>query len=153
MRQLLNNACNGCITFSARAIKRFKKRPLDTTIELLDAFPPNPATAAVSGVKMGVGIVGVVGIAAKGNRSLIGLTKHGLNQKINRKVRSTDVLDALKRPLDVNRVKLDNLGRPSQRFVGPKAEVVMNPNTGKIISVNPTSTRKSTNLQKRNLTE
>lgn len=120
-------------------------------MEVLGAVPPNVATATASGgIKMGIGIVGVVGVAAKSNRSLIGLTKHGLNQKINRKVRSTDVLDALKRPLDVNRVKLDNLGRPSQRFVGPKAEVVMNPNTGKIISVNPTSTRKSTNLQKRN---
>lgn len=40
----------------------------------------------------------------------------------------------------------DELGRKSQRFIGKSAEVVVNPETAKIISVNPTSTKKSAKL-------
>ena len=32
--------------------------------------------------------------------------------------------------------------RPSQRFIGQKAEVVINPETNQVVSVNPTSTKK-----------
>lgn len=40
----------------------------------------------------------------------------------------------------------DNLGRQSQRFIGKTAEVVVNPTTGKIISINPTSSSKAAKL-------
>ncbi|MCC3304875.1 RHS repeat-associated core domain-containing protein [Sneathiella sp. HT1-7] len=73
-------------------------------------------------------------------------TKHGLNQKINRGVKSVDELDALKNPLTKGPIRYDSMGRPSQRYVGQKAEVVINPNTNKVISVNPTSTKKATRL-------
>jgi len=73
-------------------------------------------------------------------------TKHGLNQKINRGVKSVDELDALKNPLTKGPTKYDSMGRPSQRYVGKKAEVVINPNTNKIVSVNPTSSRKAARL-------
>lgn len=76
-------------------------------------------------------------------------TTHGVNDKINRGVRSADELDALKNPLDVRPVKVDELGRPSQRYVGRKAEVVVNPETGAIVSVNPTSTKKAERLLRR----
>ena len=46
-------------------------------------------------------------------------------------------------------IKFDNLGRPSQRVVGQKAEVVRNPDNGKIVSVNPTSTKKAERLLRR----
>ena len=87
-----------------------------------------------------------VGGAPKATRSGIGVTEHGVQQKINRGVRSADELDALKNPLQVKPVKVDSLGRPSQRSIGRKAEVVTNPETGKIISVNPTSTKKAERL-------
>jgi hypothetical protein len=38
-------------------------------------------------------------------------------------------LDALASPLKIEEVKIDNLGRPSQRFIGQKAEVAINPET------------------------
>jgi YD repeat-containing protein len=38
------------------------------------------------------------------------------------------------------------LGRQSQRFIGREAEVVLNPQTGQIISVNPTSSAKAARL-------
>ncbi len=87
---------------------------------------------------------------AKGQTgSRIGVTRHGVNQKINRGVRSVDELDAIKNPLDTRPVKIDELGRSSQRLVGRNAEVVRNPRTGEIISVNPTSTKKAQRLLRR----
>jgi RHS repeat-associated protein len=77
-------------------------------------------------------------------------TKHSLNQKINRKVKTSDELDAIRNPLDKRPVKYDSQGRPSQRNVGEKAEVVINPETNKIVSVNPTSSKKSARLKRRN---
>ena len=38
------------------------------------------------------------------------------------------------------------MGRQSQRFIGENAEVVVNPNNGKIISVNLTSSAKARQL-------
>ena len=52
------------------------------------------------------------------------------------------ILDAISSPLKVEEVKIDKLGRPSQRLIGQKAEVVINPETQQIVSVNPTSTKK-----------
>ena len=75
--------------------------------------------------------------------SFEGFTKHGLNQKITRQVKSSDALDAARNPLKVTDVKLDHLGRPSQRVVGEKATLAINPNTGKASSVNPTSTKRA----------
>lgn len=71
-----------------------------------------------------------------------------MDQKINRGVRSADELDALKNPLKKGDIKVDAQGRPSQRFVGEKAETVINPETKKIISVNPTSTKKAQRLKR-----
>ena len=52
------------------------------------------------------------------------------------------ILDALKKPLRIKDIKIDSFGRPSQRFIGKYAEIVVNPNIGKIISANPTSKEK-----------
>lgn len=76
-------------------------------------------------------------------------TKHSLNQKINRQVKSKDELDAIRNPLDVGPIKIDSKGRPSQRFVGEKAEVAINPETGKAVSINPTSSKKAARLKRR----
>jgi hypothetical protein len=92
-------------------------------------------------------------VISKGKTSNgISVTRHGVNQKINRNVRSADELDAIKNPLDTRPIKTDALGRPSQRTIGRSAEVVRNPETGTIISVNPTSTKKAERLL-RNLEE
>lgn len=64
-------------------------------------------------------------------------------------VQPDSILDALKNPLKINNVVTDNLGRNSQRFIGKSAEVVINPDTGKIISVNPTSSSKAAKLTQR----
>ena len=49
-------------------------------------------------------------------------------------------------PLKIEPIKVDHIGRPSQRFIGEKAEVVLNPETQQIVFVNPTSTKKAEKL-------
>jgi hypothetical protein len=56
------------------------------------------------------------------------------------------IVDAVKNPLQVREVVTDQLGRESQRFIGREAEVVINPQTGNVISVNPTSSAKAARL-------
>lgn len=46
----------------------------------------------------------------------------------------------------INNVATDSMGRQSQRFIGRTAEVVVNPETGRIISINPTSSSKAAKL-------
>ena len=91
-----------------------------------------------------------VGKSARGaliaTESGISVTFHSVQQKINRGIRSADELDAIKNPLQVKPVRLDEHGRPSQRSIGSRAEVVRNPDTGQIVTVNPTSTRKAQKL-------
>lgn len=67
---------------------------------------------------------------------------------LERGVNSGAVLDALKNPLKIGRVVIDQLGRQSQRFIGRYCEVVVNPETGKIVSINPTSSAKAARLLK-----
>ena len=78
-----------------------------------------------------------------------GFTKHAVDRAIERNVKPVAILDAIKNPLKTGNVLIDKLDRPSQRYVGKTAEVVINPTTGKIISVNPTSTKKAEKLIKK----
>ena len=127
-----------------------------------DFNPNNPAALidvtletlfGIGGI--GRGIVGKVGVRTVGGNinktsiitkngiEITNFTKHGLERAINRNVKPDSILDALKNPLKIKDVKVDILGRQSQRFIGKEAEVVVNPNNGKIISVNPTSSSKA----------
>jgi hypothetical protein len=65
-------------------------------------------------------------------------------------VKTSDELDAIRNPLDKRPVKYDSQGRPSQRSIGEKAEVAVNPDTNTIVSVNPTSSKKAARLKRRN---
>lgn len=84
-------------------------------------------------------------VAAKGP---IQHTKHSLNQKINREVRSIDELNAVKNPLKKTDVKFDSQGRPSQKFIGEKASVAVNPKTGKVVTVHPTGSKLAERLKR-----
>jgi RHS repeat-associated protein len=79
---------------------------------------------------------------------ITGFTGHALERILERAVKPAHILEALKTPLKVAEVVFDKLGRPSQRFIGKHSEVVVNPTTGKILSVNPTSTKKAAKLIK-----
>src|SRR5699024_270803 len=92
------------------------------------------------------------GIKAANGLKISRFTKHGVNRAIGafgrKGVKPEAILDALKNPLKINNVVTDQFGRQSQRFIGRFGEVVVNPQTGRIISVNPTSSSKALRLLK-----
>jgi RHS repeat-associated protein len=93
------------------------------------------------------------GIVTKNGIKIEGFTSHGVDRAIGdgfkrAGVKPDSILDALKNPLKTNDIVTDSLGRRSQRFIGKTAEVVINPDTGKIISVNPTSSSKAAKFLK-----
>jgi len=97
----------------------------------------------IPGKKTGTEIVTSNGIKIKG------FTIHAVDRAIQRGVKPNAILDAVKNPLKKGEIIFDKLKRPSQRFIGRTAEVVINPKTGKIISVNPTSSKKAAKLLKK----
>jgi RHS repeat-associated protein len=74
-----------------------------------------------------------------GGGKAVSVTKHYLDRKLERGVLSSEVWDALKNPLKVKGVKIDELGRPSQQIIGRGATVVQNPETGALINTWHTS--------------
>jgi len=94
------------------------------------------------------------GIVTKNGIKIEGFTGHGINRAIGdgaqrQGVSPRGILDALKDPLHIKPVKVDDLGRSSQRFVGQQGSVVVNPESGKIISVNPVSSKKAATQHRR----
>lgn len=78
----------------------------------------------------------------------ISFSKHALLRAVERRISRESIFTTLKEPLKIEEIKIDSFGRPSQRFIGKKAEVVINPDTQQIVSVNPTSTKKLEKLEK-----
>ena len=61
------------------------------------------------------------------------------------------VRDALISPLDIKAIKVDDLDRKSQKFIGENATVSINPDTGNLIQTNPTSSKLAERLKRRKL--
>ena len=74
---------------------------------------------------------------------------HAVERAVERKVSVAAIEDALKAPLKVTAEKIDELGRPSVKYIGRKATVAVNPKTRKITTINPTGTKKAEKLIKR----
>jgi hypothetical protein len=72
-------------------------------------------------------------------------TNHAQQRALERNVSQADIHDALQNPLKVTDVQYRDNG-PSVKYIGNKATVVVNPETGKIITVHPTSTKLSLKL-------
>lgn len=60
---------------------------------------------------------------------------HMNERATERKVTVEDIREALMHPLHVADIKIDDLGRPSQRFIGEKATVNVNPETGIVATI------------------
>jgi RHS repeat-associated protein len=83
------------------------------------------------------------GIVASNGTKITGLTRHGVQRAIGdgaerAGTRPQAILDALKNPKKIVD-GIDSQGRPFQIFTGADARVVVNPQTGKIVSINPLS--------------
>ncbi|ABB15024.1 hypothetical protein [Carboxydothermus hydrogenoformans] len=57
-------------------------------------------------------------------------------------------MNALHNPLKIGKIKVDDEGRKSKKYVGEKATVTVNPDTGTVIQVNPTSSKYAKRLKK-----
>ena len=109
------------------------------------------ATSTAEKVESGIGEINRVSIITKNGIKIEGFTRHGMHRSIGNGfdrmgVRSEGIYDALINPLKIKEPKTDMYGRISQRFLGREAEVVVNPGTGKIVSVNPISSSKLAKL-------
>jgi len=101
-------------------------------------------------IKAGEAVVEKAVIKTAAGTEIKGFTKHGVERAIERGVKPAAIHDAIKNPLKVGEVVTDKAGRQSQRYIGKIAETVVNPQTSKIISVNPTSTKKAEALIRKN---
>ena len=63
---------------------------------------------------------------------ITGISRHEVDQAINRGFTAEGALDALQNPVDVGKMKTDAQGRKSQQFIGRKAAAVINTETGNI---------------------
>ena len=70
------------------------------------------------------------------------LSGHAAERMAERGVTEEQMDDALAHPLHVSEVKVDEQGRRSQKYIGWDATVSVNPDTGKIVTVFPTGSRR-----------
>jgi RHS repeat-associated protein len=113
------------------------------------AIASAPAEAAVAAGAAGKATT----IVAKNGVEIKSMARHAVDRAIGdggkrASVGPKEILDSLKNPLKITETKTDALGRASQRFIGKDATTAVNPETGKIVSVNPTSTKTAEKLIK-----
>lgn len=74
-------------------------------------------------------------IKAKNGIEVSTISEHTVERANERNVSRADIVKALEKPLDIRDVVIDDNGRKSQRFIGENATVIINPDTGKVITV------------------
>ena len=76
-------------------------------------------------------------IATRNGILVTSIADHAGDQAHERKITSKEIVDALQKPLYIKGVKVDDEGRKSQQFIGSKATVCVNPDTGVISPLAP----------------
>lgn len=76
------------------------------------------------------------------------MSKHAIERIESRKVLTSDVADSLTKPLSIDKIKVDQSGRKSIKFIGEKATTYVNPTNKKIATIHPTHTAVANNLKK-----
>jgi hypothetical protein len=107
-----------------------------------------PEEASVTEQEAASGLAGAAAaertdIIARNGTKITGFTKHGINVAVGDGAKRAGVtpeafLDALENPRRIT-AGVDQLGRPFQVFDGQNAHVVVNPETGNVVSTNPLS--------------
>ncbi len=75
------------------------------------------------------------------------VAEHALDRMIERNRNAADVLDAINNPLKTRDKPVDAMGRKSKEYIGERGTAVVNPDTGAIATVFPTSSRKVRKLK------
>lgn len=83
----------------------------------------------------------IIGIQTPNGITITDISIHAVERAIERKVSIEDVQKALQEPLIIKDIKNDKNGR-SQQFLGEKAVVVVNPDTGNIITLMPMGSKR-----------
>lgn len=69
------------------------------------------------------------------------ISVHSVLRAEVRGVKTADIQDALTKPLEISKIKEDSKGRKSKRYIGEQATVAVNPDTGVVTTVWPTSSK------------
>ncbi len=91
----------------------------------------------------------IIGIQTSNGIKMTSVSKHAIDRAIGRNVAADSAKEALLNPLKVSKIRIDDKGLPSQKYIGEKATCSINPDTGLLIQVNPTSLKYAKSLKKR----
>ncbi|NLK93992.1 MAG: capsid protein [Clostridiales bacterium] len=121
--------------------KESKKIPLDTTLKQWNAIATETNNK-------------IVGIVTPNGIKIQEVSKHMIERFIGdgvkrKSVPVDSVANALSKPLEIKEIKIDDLGRKSQKFVGEYSTVTINPDTGNLVQTNPTSKKLAERLKRR----
>lgn len=81
--------------------------------------------------------------------NIINKTFHSDDRKEERNVSINDIVSALKNPLNDVKTAVDDIGKPSRRYIGNKATVVVNPNTNALVTVWQTGRKTAERLRRK----
>ncbi len=113
----------------------------------------NGAIAILEVVTLGKGgpiVKGGEKLAEGGAKLALKMGEHAVEQATARGVKASQIIDAARNPLKITETKIDALGRPSQKLIGGKATIAVNPEIGKITTVHPTSSKLAEKLLREN---
>lgn len=82
----------------------------------------------------------VVGLKI-GNTRISKISKHCQDRMEQRAVSTADIVDAIKHPLEVGKIKIDSAGRSSFTVIGAKSTISINPETGVVTTVHKTHSK------------
>ncbi len=88
----------------------------------------------------------LIGTNANGY-TINGISEHLLERKTSRNVKASDVENAFTNPLKIDKIKVDEKGRRSVNYIGEFATVSINPDTGIIVTVWKTSSKRVNKLK------
>ena len=91
---------------------------------------------------------GIVGETTWNWTDITGLSEHFAERAAERGITPNGVIDALRHPLRITPIRIDEKGQKSQQFIGNSATVAVNPDTGNIATIWPTSSKKREKFRK-----
>lgn len=88
----------------------------------------------------------IIGLRTVDGVEIRDVSKHYFDRAFERKIHIDDVKDAIYRPIEAPITKVDELGRVSTTYFGADTTVVINPETGNVV----TTYKTRRNIRKRN---
>lgn len=91
---------------------------------------------------------GIIELKTANGIEILKFSVHMNERAAERNITIDDIKDALNNPLHIDDIKIDSLGRPSQRFIGEDATVNVNPTNGTIATIWKTGKSKRNKYKK-----